>query len=283
VTRVAIVTDSASDLTPTDAARADITVVPLTVSFGDQEFRAGVDLTAEDFWDRMLAPDAPFPRTAAPPPGAFKEAFERRFAEGADEIVCVDLGGRISATVQSARVAAEMLPGRTIEVVDSESASMGVGILALVATELAAAGANAAEIAAALGRRMADVEIYVAVDTLEYLKRGGRISGARAAVGTLLSVKPIITIRDGLVEQLERARTMARARQRVIELFTAAPADRVAILAGPGTDTDGMWRDLLVAFGDRVDPSRITVEMMGPTIGPHIGPGFVGGVVLRRR
>ncbi|MEI8332322.1 MAG: DegV family protein [Chloroflexota bacterium] len=283
MTRVAIVTDSASDLTPTDAARADITVVPLTVSFGDQEFRAGVDLTAEDFWDRMLAPDAPFPRTAAPPPGAFKEAFERRFAEGADEIVCVDLGGRISATVQSARVAAEMLPGRTIEVVDSESASMGVGILALVATELAAAGANAAEIAAALGRRMADVEIYVAVDTLEYLKRGGRISGARAAVGTLLSVKPIITIRDGLVEQLERARTMARARQRVIELFTAAPADRVAILAGPGTDTDGMWRDLLVAFGDRVDPSRITVEMMGPTIGPHIGPGFVGGVVLRRR
>ena len=283
MTRVAIVTDSASDLTPTDAARADITVVPLTVSFGDQEFRAGVDLTAEDFWDRMLAPDAPFPRTAAPPPGAFKEAFERRFAEGADEIVCVDLGGRISATVQSARVAAEMLPGRTIEVVDSESASMGVGILALVATELAAAGANAAEIAAALGRRMADVEIYVAVDTLEYLKRGGRISGARAAVGTLLSVKPIITIRDGLVEQLERAHTMARARQRVIELFTAAPADRVAILAGPGTDTDGMWRDLLVAFGDRVDPSRITVEMMGPTIGPHIGPGFVGGVVLRRR
>ena len=76
---------------------------------------------------------------------------------------------------------------------------------------------------------------------------------------------------------------MARARQGVIELFTAAPADRVAILAGPGTDTDGMWRDLLVAFGDRVDPSRITVEMMGPTIGPHIGPGFVGGVVLRRR
>jgi len=281
--RVAIVTDSASDLTPADASRADITVVPLLVSFGDEEFRAGVDLTPEDFWDRMLAPDAPFPKTAAASPGDFREAFERRFAEGADEIVCVNVGAKVSATLQSALIAAEMLPSRKIEVVDSESASMGVGLLALVAAELAAAGADAAGIAATLRRRVADIEIYVAIDTLEYLRKGGRMSGARAAVGTLLSVKPIITMRDGLVEQAERVRTMAKARQRIIELFTSAPADRVALLAGPGTDTDSLERDLLAAFGDRVEPSRITVETMGPSIGPHIGPGFVGGVVLRRR
>ena len=138
--RVAIVTDSTADLPPAVAAAHGIRVVPLFVRFGDAEFRAGVDLSTDEFWARMLAPDAPFPTTAAAAPGTFRETFEACFADGAEAVVCITIGSKLSATFKSADLGAGMLPDREIHVVDSTTASMGTGLLVLLAAEMAEAG-----------------------------------------------------------------------------------------------------------------------------------------------
>jgi DegV family protein with EDD domain len=278
--RVAVVTDSASDLSLARAAAAGIRIVPLLVRFGDREYRCGPEMGPDGFWDAMLAPGAPLPTTAAASAGDFKAAYEDIFVGGADAIVCVTVGGKLSATLKSAVIARDMLADREIHVVDSDSASMGIGLLALLGAEMAAAGTDAAAIAAELRRRVPHVELYVALDTLEYLKRGGRISGARATVGTLLSVKPIVTVRDGEVVQAERVRTRTKARDRVVDLLTESPVERIGLLDGPGADVAGLRADVLARMPG-FDPERVIVETMGPSIGPHVGPGFGGGVVLR--
>lgn len=284
--RIAIVTDSTADLAPDAAAAAGVRVVPLFVRFGAEEFRVGVDLSTEQFWTRMLAPDAPYPTTAAPSPGTFQETFEACFAEGADAIVCPAIGSKLSATFQSATVAARALPDREIHVIDTGSTSMSTGIPALLAAEMAAAGAPAAEIAASVRDRLPDIDLYVAVDTLEYLKKGGRLSAARAAIGTVLSMKPIITVRDGIVVMAERPRTRAKARERVIELATEQPLERLAILHTPTSTPEEVeaFRDRLVArVPGGIDPARVSIGMIGASTGPHLGPGLMGAAFLRRR
>jgi DegV family protein with EDD domain len=281
--RVAIVTDSASDLTATEAAERGIRIIPLYVRFGDEEFRAGVDLSLDEFWARMLAPDAPFPTTAAASPGDFKALFEELFASGVDAIVCVTVGSKVSATFKSAEIAVQSLPGREIHVVDSASASMGVGILALLGADLAAEGRSAAEIAEVLRSRARDLQIYVALDTLEYLRKGGRISPARAAIGTFLSVKPIITFVDGEVATADRVRTRAKARQRVIELLTAKPVERISILHTMTPEIDSFRDEVVSRLPGGVDPSRVTTTLAGASVGPHVGPGCFGGVALLAR
>jgi len=280
VGRVAVVTDSASDLSLARAEAAGITIVPLLVRFGDREWRCGTEMAPDAFWDVMLAPGAPQPTTAAASAGDFKAAYEGIFAGGADAIVCVTVGGKLSATLKSALIARDMLPDREIHVVDSDTASMGIGLLALLGAEMAAAGTDAAAVAAELRRRVPHIELYVALDTLEYLRRGGRISGARATMGTLLSVKPIVSVRDGEVVQAERVRTRSRARDRVADLLTESPVERVGLLDGPGADVAGL-RAAVLARMPGFDPDRVVIETMGPSIGPHVGPGFGGGVVLR--
>ena len=281
MSHVAIVTDSASDLPPDVAARAGIAVVPLVVSFGADSFRPGVNLTTDEFWARMTAPDAPFPTTAAAAPGDFLGVFQQAFDGGAQAIVCVTVSGSLSGTLKAAQVAEGMLPDREIHVVDSRTASMGVGMLAQIASELAAEGVSAAEIARVLEARKADVDLYVALDTLEYLKRGGRISGARAAVGTMLSIKPIITVVDGVVENADRVRSRAKARERALELLTAKPLERASLLHTTNADVEE-FRARFLERAD-VDPARVQVMIVGPSVGPHLGPGCVGAVVLHRR
>jgi DegV family protein with EDD domain len=283
VSRVAIVTDSASDLPPEAAAAAGIEVVPLIVSFGSSTYKAGVELSTDAFWQRMTAPDAPFPTTAASSPGDFKTVFERCFARGADGVVAVLVLGTLSGTIKSAEVARAMLPQRDIRIVDSGSASMGEGLLAQLGSEMAQRGASAAEIAAVLDDRKADLDLYVALDTLAYLKKGGRISGAQAAIGTLLSVKPIITIRDGQVHTADKPRTRGKARERVLELLTERPIERLAVLYTPPADGEGFRREIVERLAGKIDPANVSIQPVGPSVGPHIGPGCVGGVVLYRR
>jgi len=283
VSRVAIVTDSAADLTPVASASAGIVVVPLEVSFGEARFKAGVDLTTEQFWQRVTAPDAPFPKTAAASAGDFGAVFDRLFAEGADAIVCVNVAGTLSATIKSARIARDERPDREIHVVDSGSASMGEGLLSQMAAEMAADGRSAADIAAVLEDRKVDLNLYVALDTLEYLKRGGRISGSEAAIGTLLSVKPIITIKDGKAETAEKVRTRAKARERVIALLTARPVERVAVLHTMAEDVEGFRDELVGRMPGGVDPARVSIQPVGPSVGPHLGPGGIGAVILYAR
>jgi DegV family protein with EDD domain len=280
VSPVAIVTDSASDLPPEVAAAAGIRVVPLFVSFGAETFRPGVNLTTDEFWARMTAPDAPFPTTAAASPGDFQEAYRAAFEAGADAVVCVTVSGDLSGTLKSATLGAEGLPDREIRVVDSRSASMGHGMLAQIGAEMAAAGASAEAIEARLNETKSRIVIFLALDTLEYLRRGGRISGARAAVGTMLSIKPIISVENGIVENADRVRTRSKARERCLELLTGRPVERATVLHTTNADIE----EFHAQFLDRADadPSTVQVGIVGPSVGPHLGPGCVGGVVIQR-
>jgi DegV family protein with EDD domain len=281
--RVAIVTDSASDMDPARAAALGITVVPLAVSFGDETFKANVDLSAEAFWARMTAPEAPFPKTATSSPGDFVTAYRAAFDAGADAIVSVHVAATLSGTMGAAKIARDQLPDREIHLVDSTSASMAEGLLCELGLQLAAQGVSAAEIARILTDRTPDLDVFVALDTLEYLKRGGRISGAQAAIGTLLSVKPIITIKDNKVEATERVRTKSKARERVIELLTEKPVDRLAILYAPPGEPESFREEVIARMPGGIDPATVTIQIIGPSVGPHLGPGCIGGVVLYRR
>jgi DegV family protein with EDD domain len=278
----AIVTDSASDLAPARAAELGITVVPLLVSFGDREFQAGVQLSAEEFWGRMTAPDAPFPKTAAASPVAFRDAYEGAFAGGADSVVCITVAASLSGTFKSATLGREMLPEREIHVVDSDTAAFGEALLAILARDLAEAGRSGAEIAAEVKDRAPDVEAIVCLDTLEYLRRGGRISGAQAVIGTLLSVKPIIAIHNGKVDKIDQVRTRGKARERAIEFVTSRPIERLAIFHSMSPDL-AEFRDEVIARAGTVAAGAVETAIIGPSIGPHLGPGALGAAMLYRK
>jgi len=282
VSHVAIVTDSASDMDPARAAALGITIVPLEVSFGGESFKAGVDLSTDQFWQRMTAPDAPFPKTAASSPGDFKAVYDAAFAGGADAIVSIHVAGTLSGTIKSAEVAKGMLPDREIHIVDSTGASMAEGLLAELAVGMAGMGVGAAEIARVCEERRTDVAMIVALDTLEYLKRGGRISGAKAAIGTLLSVKPIIEVKDGKVEQAAQVRTRGKARETVIEMICVRPIERMAVLHTTNADVEAFREAIMARVPGGIDPANVSIDLVGPSVGPHLGPGCVGAVALYR-
>jgi len=267
-----------------DAAEATalgIHIVPLLVYFGKESFRAGIDLSGPEFWQRMTAPDAPHPTTAASSPGDFKEAYEAAFDGGAEAIVSVHVAGALSGTIKSAQIARDMLPDREIHVVDSLGASMAQGILCRMGVAMAAEGRSAAEIADRLEARAPDMVMYVALETLEYLKKGGRISGPQAAIGTLLSVKPIIEVRHGVVSVPEKVRTRSKARERLIEMILERPIELLTIIHTVAPDVEAFRSEVLSRVPE-VDPETVTVELVGASVGPHVGPGCVGAVVLYR-
>ncbi len=279
--RIAFVTDSASDLDPTVAQTSGIRVVPLVVTFGSDTYRAGVDLSTAEFWERMTAADAPFPKTAAASPGDVKAIYDGAFAEGADAIISVHVAGSLSGAIKSAEIARSMLPDREIHVVDSQGASMAEGILCFMGQDLAAGGMPATEIADVLRDRADDLRMYVSLETLEYLKKGGRISGAQAAIGTLLSVKPIIAVEHGTVETADKPRTRSKSRERCIEMICARPIERVVILHTLAPDVDEFKAE--VARRGNLDPDDVLVSIVGASVGPHLGPGCVGAAVLYQR
>jgi DegV family protein with EDD domain len=281
VARVAIFTDSASDLDPAEAAASGIHIIPLAVSFGSETFKAGTELSGPAFWERMTAKDAPFPTTAASSPGEFKEAYEAAFNDGAEAVVSIHVAGTLSGTIKSAQIARDMLPDREIHVVDSLGASMAQGILARMGIELAEADVPAEEIAAELEARAPDMRMYVALETLEYLRKGGRISGTQAAIGSLLSVKPIIMVKHGEVTTADRVRTRSKARERLLELIFERPVERIAILHTVAPDVEEFRSEILRRLPD-IDPETVTIELVGASVGPHLGPGCVGAAVMYR-
>lgn len=283
MSRVAIVTDSASDLAPEVAAEWGITVVPLALSFGQQSYKAGVDLTTEQFWERMTAPDAPFPTTAASAPGDFQAAYEQCFADGAEAVISIHVAGLLSGTLKSAQIARDMMPDREIHIIDSQGASMAESILAQMGVEMARMGVSAAEIVRVLESRVPDMKMFVVLETLEYLRKGGRLSGARAAIGTLLSVKPIIRVVAGVVDTADRVRTRSKARERCIELICERPIERIAILHTISPDVDAFRDEVVARAPGGIDPAHVQVALVGPSIGPHLGPGCVGAAVLYKQ
>lgn len=276
---IRVVTDSAADLTDELAARSGITVVPLIVRFGDEELLDRRELSPEEFWRRCKASPS-LPETAAPPPGAFRAAFEQAADEGATGVVCLTISSGLSATYQAALAGAEALAGRfPVEVVDTRSVTMGQGLLAMAAAELGATGRSTAEVGAGV-RELADrTKVLGIVDTLDHLQRGGRIGGAAALVGSLLSIKPVIEMRDGVVEQESKQRTRSRALEYLVaKVSGASPFERLAVCDGAAPDIGSVVARLK---GLDADHEPVVVDL-GPAVGTHAGPGTIGICYIQR-
>jgi len=277
---VRIVTDSSCDLSDEEVAAHGIEVVPLTIRFGDEELEDRTQLSVEDFYRRLETSDA-LPETAAPAPGKFEAAFRRQAEAGADAVVCINLSSGLSATMQSAQNAARALEGELdVRVVDSRSITSGLGTQVLLAAQAAEAGASVDEVAALAEGLAQRTHVIGALDTLENLKKGGRIGGAQALLGSLLSIKPILDISTGVVEEAGKARTRKKAlealRDKVAE---AGPVEHLTISHGFAPDVDDMVRLLREVHPD----ADVRVGPIGPVIGTHGGPRVMGITWIQAR
>jgi len=269
---VRIVTDSACDLPESICEELGIEVVPLTIRFGNREYVDRKELSVDAFW-RELEASSVLPETAAPSVGAFEETFRRLSDDGADGIVCINLSARLSATMQSALVAAKALDGRTaIEIIDSMSASMGIGNLVVHAARQARSGASLEEIVAEVESRRARERVFATLDTLEYLRKGGRIGGAQAMLGSMLSIKPIIEVIDGAVEPAGRVRTRSKALRFLVDQIPRGKVESISVLHGNAPDLD----EFLAMLEPLVPDAEVTVGTIGPVIGVHTGPRVMG-------
>ncbi|MGI8776984.1 MAG: DegV family protein [Acidimicrobiales bacterium] len=270
---IAIVTDSSSDLPADLVATHGVKVVPLSIRFGDEELLDGRDLTPAEFWARCRSSPV-LPETSAPSPGAFEVAFRSAAERGAAGVVCVSLSSKLSATIEAARTAAGALDGVVpVRVVDSRSVTMGLGMIVLAAARAGADTDDVDQIAALATDMAARTRVYGTLDTLENLKKGGRIGSAQALLGSILSVKPAIEVRDGAVEPGPRHRTRARALAWLAGRVAAdAPPGEVAIISGQAPDVDVLRSLLAPHVGD----DRLMVANLGAVIGTHAGPRAIG-------
>lgn len=273
---VRIVTDSACDLRGDEVAHYGIEVVPLSIRFGDREYVDREELSVTEFY-RLLAASDTLPETAAPAPGKFDAAFRRQLDAGATGIVCIDLSAALSATMQSAQTAADNLrqemPDVVVHVVDSRSITAGLGSIVIAAAQMGVDGATAEEIVAAVEGISDRTQVYGTLDTLDNLKKGGRIGGAQALLGSMLSIKPILDLSSGEVEEAGKQRTRKKAlgwlRDKLVEV---GPVENLAVMHGDAPDID----DFLAMISDVVDLDSIRIEKIGPVIGTHGGPRVMG-------
>jgi fatty acid kinase fatty acid binding subunit len=268
-----IVTDSSCDLPESVVAEHGIRVVPLSIRFGDEELIDREQLTTAEFWARCAA-QTELPETAAPAPGQFEAAYRALASEGATGIVVVSLSGKLSATMQSAELAARAVADEiAVRVVDSRSVSLGVGTIALAAARAGAGGATLDEVEQ-LARELVDrTHVFGALDTLENLKKGGRIGNAKALLATALAIKPIVEVRDGEVAQGGKQRTRTKALKFLVDKVKDFDGEihDLAVLSADCDDVD--------AFVDMLRPhytGDIVVGEIGPVIGTHTGPGTIG-------
>ncbi len=283
---IAVVTDSTAYL-PREllaAAASPITVVPLHVVIGGADLRDRVEVSIQDLASalRSFTPVS----TSRPTPQAFLDCYEQLAAEGATGVVSVHLSADMSGTVQSARLAAGQSP-LTVEVVDSRSLGMAMGFAVLAAARRAADGGTVAEVAAVATARAAGASVAFYVDTLEHLRRGGRIGAASALLGSALAIKPILTLRAGSIEPLERVRTSSRALARLAELAldAAKRATTVVDVAIQHLDSAPRAEALAEQLRGAVPPDRLgelVVGELGAVVGAHVGPGTLAVVVSPR-
>ncbi|HLH72660.1 MAG TPA: DegV family protein [Chloroflexota bacterium] len=273
---MAIVTDSTCDLPASVCESLGISVVPLNVRFGEVVYRDGVDLESSQFF-KLLANYQELPKTSQPSSGLFEETYASLCAEG-KSVVSIHLSSKLSGTLHSAEVARDALRAHCqIEVIDSRSASLGLGLITMAAAELANAGADQRQIVSMIRRLVPNVHILFFVDTLEYLQKGGRIGRASAFLGTLLNIRPILKLEDGEVQPVEKVRTKSKAIDRLVEFVELFPQiDRVGIIHGGLQNEVEMMLRRIESLCPR---ERILVERYGPAIGTHAGPGGLGVVV----
>jgi DegV family protein with EDD domain len=273
---IKIVTDSTAYLPEAIVRQHDIRVVPLYVHFGEEAFREGVELSDEEFYARLKEAPA-LPTTSQPSAGEFHQIFEE-LAEAGHEIVTLTISSKLSGTWNSAMAAKDMLPEAGISVVDSFSTAVGLHLMINAAIEAAAAGATRQEVVERIEEIKKTSQLWFVVDTLEYLAKGGRIGNARAFMGTLLKVKPILTLQDGAIEPCEQVRSKPKALARMIEIAeeyvgSKGPQAKVAVLnALVPAEAEALGQELVKRMGC----APPLVGDLGPVIGTHTGPGVVG-------
>jgi DegV family protein with EDD domain len=270
---VRVVTDSACDLPVARADELGIEIVPLTIRFGTQEYVDREELTNEDFWRKVATSDV-LPETAAPSPGAFEERFRKLAADGADGILCVNLSARLSATMQAAELAARSVADEIpVRVIDSMSVSMGLGTQCIDAVQLAAEGADLETMATRVGELAQRTRLYGALDTLDHLRKGGRIGAAQALLGGVLSIKPVIEVRDGVVAEAGKVRTRSKSLRFLADKLTEArDPQQVYVFHAQAPDIE----EFLELLAPVVSRDEIEVGTIGPVIGTHAGPRTIG-------
>jgi DegV family protein with EDD domain len=270
---IRIVTDSACDLSDPELAEWGIGLVPLSIRFGDDEFVDRTELTTDEFY-RRLAESEHLPETSAPAPGAFAKMFNDLADEGATGVVCINLSEALSATIQSARTAAQSDDVEIdVRVVNSKSVTGGLGSIVLVAAKAARDGASLEEIVALAENLTGRTRVYATLDTLDNLKKGGRIGGAQAAFGALLSIKPLLDLSTGEVVAAGKQRTRKRSLAWVREKLTdAGEVENLAILHSNATDID----EFMASISDVPSVATARTNIIGAVIGTHGGPGIVG-------
>jgi DegV family protein with EDD domain len=269
---IRIVTDSACDLTAELVKQHDIRIVPLTIRFGSEEFTDGKDLSTEEFWRRCEGKGA-LPETAAPSPGSFIAAFQQAADDGAEGVLCLTISSGVSGTFASARTAADSFSAIPVRVVDTLSLTMGQGLIVIAAAEEAEAGAGLDDLVTAAESRVGRTRVYGVLGGLDHLQRGGRIGGAQALFGSLLSIKPVIQVQEGVVAEESKQRTRARALSYMTTKVTDdAPLERFGLADGACSDFDEVMKSL---SGIPVAHPMLAVQL-GPVVGAHTGPNTVG-------
>jgi len=273
VAGVFVVTDSSCDLEVAEIDGLDVEIVPLSIRFGSEEFTDRLDLSVEDFYAKMAASDV-LPQTACPSPGSFERAFKRASDAGAAAVVCLCISGALSTTVQSATTAATAWEGAPpIHVVDSASVSSGLGTMVLEAAEMAHGGGDIDAVLSRIRELIGRTHVLATLNTLENLKKGGRIGGAKAMVGSILSIKPLIDITGGSVTEAGKARTRKRALQLLYDkMIEAGPIERVVVMHSGAPDLDE-FLDLIAPGFPR---ETLRVGRMGAVIGTHGGAEIIG-------
>ena len=268
---IRVVTDSSCDLPEELAALHGIEIVSLTIRFGDLEFADRTQLSQSQFWDKLKT-STDLPETSAPSAGSFRDRYAGLVEAGAEGIVVICLSSELSGTYQAAAIAAEQTTSIPVKVVDSRNVSMALGFQVLQAARAAARGAGLEEVAASALAARDGTNFVAALDTLDYLKRGGRIGTTQAFLGGLLDIKPLITMESGVVAALGRARTRTRARAALVERAASlgSALAEVAILAGASADVDDFRQQL-----SAVIPTHL-IAGIGPVVGTHTGPGLLG-------
>ncbi len=272
-----LVTDSTSDISPSDAESLGVHVVPLIVRFGDEQYRDGVDIDADQFYAKLARTDV-HPTTSQPSPDVFSTLYKTLLSDPRDQVVGLHISTKLSGTLQSAMLAAKDFdPGR-IHLVDTESVSGGLQLLVRAALEDIQAGDTAAAVAEKATRRRSKVTILVLLDTLTYLHRGGRIGRAQAFVGSLLNVKPLIAVRDGEVVPLARPRSRSKGIEMMVEQVRAcAPLRGLAEFHAAAAES---MADLEGRLGAAVSNVTAVLGRIGPVVGAYSGPGGLGVACL---
>jgi DegV family protein with EDD domain len=272
-----VVTDSTSDLPQADAHSLGVTVVPLTVRFGEEQFTDGIEMDSDTFYERLRKTNV-HPTTSQPTPEQFAHAYRPLLEHDDDQVVSLHISAKLSGTLQSAHIAAKEFPPDRIHLVDTETASAGIQLLVRAALDDIAAGLDAQAVARKAMERRQRVTIYVLLDTLTYLQRGGRIGRAQATLGSLLNVKPLLTVVEGEVAPKARVRSRRQGLEKIVELLRdLLPLRGLAAFHCGAPELLPLLSNQLKAL---VPDVKILFGQVGPVVGAYAGPGGIGIAAL---